>query len=114
MVIAALFTFCGLLLMASNLGPNVVPRIYGYNGIIDLIVSAALLSGVMTTGTISGLMLGIFTGIFISVGLRFGRIWFGYQRWTELPNGKRKWVQYPPKRLVGKMNPRVVTGVSHE
>jgi hypothetical protein len=86
---------CGALaFLAAKFGTGFIRKLLGYDILVDVAVTLALMWIFAVTGTISGLMTGIFCGFIISVVLFFGKKLFTHSKYMKV-GGKYRWVNVP-------------------
>lgn len=67
----------------------------GYKWVVDLIFTGGIMLTCLTSGTISGVILSIISGLSITLALMLARKAYGYRK-LETVAGKKVWVEYPP------------------
>lgn len=80
MITGALLTIVAFLLVLLKLSPNTRKKILGYDLFFDILVTAGLIVMFGGTGTVSGMMISIVTGLLFSIALYVAKSIGKYQR----------------------------------
>lgn len=92
----------GIFMLFDRVG---IKKALGYPIALDVIGGFVL--SMAYFGTFSGMVVGIVSGIALSIMITYGRRWFGYERfdWQS-----RQWRSYPPTKPLPKIRFKAITG----
>ena len=93
MWLGGFLTAIGFVAIAAKINPGFLKKVLGYDWVVDLVCTVGIICMFGTTGTISGMMIGITTGLAISAVLYVTRKFWGYEK-LEKVDGKLKWVEH--------------------
>lgn len=96
MFFSGILTAVGFVAIAAKFSPTILQRALGYDWVVDLLMTLGLMWLFGSTGTISGMMIGVITGLCISAVLYFVKNVYKYQKY-EKKDGTFQWVTYPGK-----------------
>jgi hypothetical protein len=96
MWVSGILTAVGIILIVAKLNPVWLERMLGYDFVIDLLMSFGIVFIFGSTGTISGTMASIVTGISISIILWIAKNSMAYQK-LEKVDGKWIWKRFHGK-----------------
>jgi hypothetical protein len=94
MWIGGFLTAVGFVAIAAKVSPTFLKRVLGYDWIVDLVATVGILAFLGGSGTISGMMIGVTTGLAISAVLFFAKKFWKYSKLEKGTDGKRHWVEY--------------------
>lgn len=104
LVICSFLSAIQILYLFYSIDKHYLKVALGYKWVVDLIFTGAIMLTCLTSGTISGVILSIISGLSITIALVLARKAYGYRK-LELVSGKKVWVEYPPtinkKSLLG-------------
>lgn len=89
-------TAVGVLSIIAKASPRALKTILGYECWVDLTMSILISIYVGFSGTISGMVIGALTGVFIGMTLFIGARAIGYIRYEKNAEGKFVAVEHPP------------------
>ena len=105
MFLGGLLTAVGFVAIAAKCSPKTLKKVLGYDWMVDLLCTVGILALMSGTGTISGMMIGVTTGLAISAVLFLARKIWGYSKYETTSSG-RQWVdhagQWTMSYLIGK------------
>lgn len=87
-LVAALITFCVIVMLLTNLGAHNVRRVVGYPFATDLLVHGSIIYMFIGSSTL-GLLQAEAAGLLFSLWMRYYRWAWGYERLT-----KSGWIRY--------------------
>ena len=94
MLFSGILTAVSIVAIAAKFSPNFLKRMLGYDWLVDSIMSVGIAVIFGLTGTISGMMTGIYTGLAISAVLYVTKKLWKYQKLEKNTEGNRVWVEY--------------------
>lgn len=97
MWISGFLTAVGFVAIAAKVSPTFIKRVLGYDWIVDLVVTVGIMVFMGGTGTISGMMIGVTTGLAISAVLFFAKKFWKYEKLERNESGKMEWVEHKGK-----------------
>ena len=93
-IMAGTMVFGALWFLSYKIGPNFIQRALGYDIVVDVMITIALMWIFAIGGTISGMLTGIFVGLLVSVALFIGKKFLTHQKLVKV-GGSYKWVTVP-------------------
>lgn len=94
MILGGILTAIGLMIIVIKINLNLTKLLLGYDWLVDIIMTIGIIILFATTGTISGLMIGIIAGLTISLSLVAGKKFYGYSK-IEVENRRPRIKHYP-------------------
>jgi hypothetical protein len=93
MILGGILTAIGLMIIVIKIDLNLTKLLLGYDWIVDIIMTIGIIILFATTGTISGLMIGVIAGLTISLSLTAGKRLYGYSK-IEIENRRPRIKHY--------------------
>ena len=84
MFLYGVLTAVGFIAIAAKLSPKFLKLMLGYDWLVDLAVTLGIITVLSATGTISGMMIGVITGLAISLVLYVARKFMGYTKYVKV------------------------------
>ncbi len=94
MFLGGFLTAVGFVAIAAKASPSFLKKVLGYDWIIDLACTVGIMAFLGSSGTISGMMIGVTTGLAISAVLFFAKKFWKYEKLDKNEEGKLTWVEY--------------------
>lgn len=94
MFFSGVLTAVSIVAIAAKFSPTFLKRVLGYEWVVDIIMHGGIAIMFGLTGTISGIMTGIYTGLAVSAILFVTKRLWKYQKLEKNEEGKRVWVEY--------------------
>lgn len=102
MILGGFLTAVGFVVIAAKISPSFLKKALGYDWILDLSFTLGIMFLFGSTGTVSGMMIAVITGLFISLTLFVTKKFWAYSK-LEKVDGKYKWVDYPGEWTIAYM-----------
>lgn len=93
MIFSGFLTAVGFVAIAAKISPKFLKIVLGYDWVVDLMCTIGIMFLFAGTGTISGMMIGVTTGLAISMVLFFARKLWAYSVYEKI-DGKYVLVDY--------------------
>ncbi len=96
MWMSGILTAVGFVFIAAKFSPTLLQRMLGYDWVVDAAMTVGIMYVFGATGTISGMMAGVVTGLSISVILWLAKNTGTYQKLSK-ESGHWEWKSYHGK-----------------
>lgn len=94
MITSGILTAVGVVAIAAKFSPTFLKRMLGYEEYVDIVVTGGLTLIFAATGTYSGIMTAVITGLCISAVLFVTGRLYGKERYLVGESGQREWLPY--------------------
>jgi hypothetical protein len=97
MILSGILTAVSFIAIAAKFSPTFLQKCLGYEWAVDIVFSLGLMWLFAYTGAISGIMIGVITGLAISAILYITKNLYKYQKYERTDTGGYAWVTYNGK-----------------